>query len=243
MGATVPENFTGYPPPAVMKREPVTFKGTRQGLLITLGEGTWEEQMVALAQKLEKGASFFRGGRAALDAGAHSLNEAQIHQVKDLLARYGLDLWAVVGMSDTTILATVRAGLSPLLVPEKQAEEAVAETRTGEALPEGLVVERTVRAGQRIEYPGDVVVIGDVHAGAEIIAGRHVIVWGKLHGLVHAGATGDETAVVCALDLAPTQLRIATHIARSPEERRRRPVPEMARVRNGRIEAIPWPYR
>jgi len=43
---------------------------------------------------------------------------------------------------------------------------------------------------------------------------------GKLHGTAHAGAFGDDEAVVCALDLSPTQLRIARYITRSPDERR-----------------------
>jgi septum site-determining protein MinC len=51
---------------------------------------------------------------------------------------------------------------------------------------------------------------------------------------------GDEEAVICALDLAPTQLRIAGTIARSPEERRRKPVPETAAVHEGQIVAVPW---
>ncbi|MBC7226253.1 MAG: septum site-determining protein MinC [Thermoflexales bacterium] len=224
----------------------IAVKGTRQGLLITLGEGPWEARVEALARRLEKGAAFFRGGRAALDVGSRALDEARIRQVRDLLARYEVDLWAVQSTADVTILAAVRLGLLPLLRPKEVAgkEEPQREGAAAPASPvSGLVVERTVRSGQRIEHPGDVIIIGDVHAGAEIIAGRHVIVWGKLHGVVHAGATGDESAVVCALDLAPTQLRIADHIARSPEERRRRPVPEMARVHRGRIEAIPWPHR
>ncbi|MGB9871176.1 MAG: septum site-determining protein MinC [Anaerolineae bacterium] len=228
-----------------MEHEPIAIKGTRQGLLITLGEGPWEAQMEALARRLEKGAAFFRGGRAALDVGSRPLDEARIRQVRDLLARHEVDLWAVQSTADATILAAVRLGISPILGPEEAAGK-TESPREGEVatLPAGgLVVERTVRSGQRIEHPGDVIVIGDVHAGAEIIAGRHVIVWGKLHGVVHAGALGDESAVVCALDLAPTQLRIADHIARSPEERRRRPVPEMARVHRGRIEAVPWPHR
>lgn len=229
-----------------MARDPIAIKGIRQGLLITLGEGPWGAVMKALEQRLEKGAAFFRGGRAALDVGHWPLDELQICQVRDLLARYGVDLWAVRGTAEATIVAAVRLGLSPLLGPEREADRTEPSEGQGEPLVPpagGLVVERTVRSGQRIEHPGDVIVIGDVHAGAEIIAGRHVIVWGKLHGVVHAGALGDESAVVCALDLAPTQLRIADYIARSPEERRRRPVPEMARVHRGRIEAVPWPHR
>ncbi len=218
----------------------VAIKGTREGLVIELGEGPWEERLRALAQRLQKGASFFRGGRAALAVGDRPLGMEQIQQVRELLARYGVDLWAVVGNADATILAAVRAGLSPHLTLSSS------PTPAPSLPPEtagGLVIQRTLRSGQRVEHAGDVVVIGDVHAGAEIVAGRHVIVWGRLQGVVHAGAAGDESAVVCALDLSPTQLRIADHIARSPEERRRRPVPEMACVREGRIEAVPWHKR
>ena len=54
-------------------------------------------------------------------------------------------------------------------------------------------------------------------------------------------ATGDRTAIVCALDLAPTQLRIGSHIARAPEEEERVPViPEIARVHDGGILVEPW---
>ncbi len=73
-----------------------------------------------------------------------------------------------------------------------------------------------------------------------IIAGGSVIVWGRLRGLVHAGAGGDETAIVCALDLAPTQLRIAGYISVSPPDKRRKPLPEMASIRQGRIVAEAW---
>lgn len=40
---------------------------------------------------------------------------------------------------------------------------------------------------------------------------------GALRGVVHAGANGDETAIIMALKLMPQQLRIASYIARSPD--------------------------
>ena len=97
-----------------------------------------------------------------------------------------------------------------------------------------------MRSGQQLRHPGSITVIGDVNPGAEVVAGGDVVVWGKLRGTVHAGAMGNETAVVCALDLMPTQLRIAQYIARSPESRRRKPTPEVARVRDGKIVAESW---
>ncbi|MGQ0600150.1 MAG: septum site-determining protein MinC, partial [Anaerolineales bacterium] len=86
---------------------------------------------------------------------------------------------------------------------------------------------------------GNVVVLGDVNPGAEIVASGDVIVWGRLRGVVHAGAEGDAGAVVCALDLAPTQLRIAGYIAVSPPQKGQ-PHPEMARVKDGQIMAERW---
>jgi septum site-determining protein MinC len=41
---------------------------------------------------------------------------------------------------------------------------------------------------------------------------------GNLRGVVHAGANGDETAIVMALKLRPQQIRISNYIARSPDE-------------------------
>ena len=85
----------------------------------------------------------------------------------------------------------------------------------------------------------DVVIVGDVNPGSEIIAAGDVIVWGRLRGLVHAGAMGDETAAICALELTPTQLRIADQIAVAPDQRGS-VVPERAAIRAGQIVAQSW---
>jgi septum site-determining protein MinC len=57
--------------------------------------------------------------------------------------------------------------------------------------------------------------------------------------MVHAGAEGNQDAVVCAMDLAPTQLRIADHIATTPK-RRGKSQPELARIIDGQVVAMPW---
>jgi septum site-determining protein MinC len=57
--------------------------------------------------------------------------------------------------------------------------------------------------------------------------------------MVHAGAQVDENAIVCALDLSPTQLRIADQIS-IPPQRRGEPHPEMARIQDGQVLAEPW---
>ncbi|MBC7106160.1 MAG: septum site-determining protein MinC, partial [Firmicutes bacterium] len=74
-----------------------------------------------------------------------------------------------------------------------------------------ILVRRTLRSGQRLCYNGNVVILGDVNPGAEVVAAGNVIVMGVLRGVVHAGANGNEEAVVLAFRLRPTQLRIAGH--------------------------------
>jgi len=97
-----------------------------------------------------------------------------------------------------------------------------------------FLVCRTVRSGQRLEYPGNVVVMGDVHPGGEIVASGHVIVMGTLKGVVHAGAEGNEKAVVMAFRLQPTQLRIAGYITRAPDDEVQDVMgePEIARIQD-----------
>jgi len=227
----------------------ITIKGIRQGLLVTLGgqdwaNRNWHDELRALETRLGASPSFFRGGRVALDVGALGLSRSEIEDARALLTRHQVELWAVVSTNPSTEAAAQELGLvisiqtDPGPSPAPGSEAAPG----GEVAPiaEGLVVRRTLRSGQSLRYPGHVVVIGDVNPGAEIVAGGDIVVWGRVRGLVHAGALGDEEAVICALDLAPTQLRIAGCIARSPEGRRRTPTPEMASVREGRIEAVPW---
>jgi septum site-determining protein MinC len=233
--------------------EAITIKGIRQGLLITLpwenpADQDWHADLLVLETRLGQNPAFFRGGRVALDVGGRELRRDDIEKVRSLLARHQVDLFAVVSGSSMTEAAAQEVGLVIDLGPMRPREPEPASEGApggGDDLPavDNLVVRRTLRSGQSLRHPGHVVVIGDVNPGAEVVAGGDILVWGRVRGVVHAGALGNEDAVICALDLAPTQLRIAGHIARSPEDKRRKPVPEMASVRDGQIIAVPWQDR
>ena len=67
----------------------------------------------------------------------------------------------------------------------------------------------SLRSGQRIEVEGSIVVIGDVNAGAEVIAADNIAVIGNLRGLAHAGAKGNKDAVIAASSLDVVQIRIS----------------------------------
>jgi septum site-determining protein MinC len=225
-----------------MTGDVVVIKGIRQGLLIKLRDDVgWEVCLRDLDVRLGASPVFFREGRIALDVGARELGRPELDQICGLLEQYRVDPWALASTNEITQLVARDLGLVVDLELPAWRDTRQSTERAEEFPGDDLVVRRTIRSGQRLRHPGHVVVIGDVNPGAEIVAGGDIVVWGHARGTLHAGALGDDAAVVCALDLAPMQLRIAGHIARSPEERRGKPVAEMASVREGRIVAVPWP--
>jgi septum site-determining protein MinC len=98
----------------------------------------------------------------------------------------------------------------------------------------------TLRGGQALHNVGNIVVVGDVNPGTELVATGDIIVFGRLLGVAHAGAQGDETARVYALALQATQLRIASCIAVDEETRSVNSEPEVAFVKEGRIVIAPF---
>jgi septum site-determining protein MinC len=224
----------------------LTIKGTRNGLVINFpDDGELADRLEQLKDRLQSTASFFRGGRVALHVGWRTLSVENIEIIGNMLSEHGVSLWSVISQSESTQRAAQSLGLeTEIAQPEARAERRPAggkETAAAGRADSVIFIQRTLRSGQKIEYPGHVVVFGDVNPGAEIVAGGNILVWGRLRGTVHAGALGNDEMVVCALSLFPTQLRIGNHIARSPETLPPRvKVPEMASVQNGEIVAEPW---
>lgn len=70
----------------------------------------------------------------------------------------------------------------------------------------------SVRSGQKLEFEGSIVIIGDVNDGAEVIAEDNIAVLGNLRGMAHAGAKGNEKAIIAANIINSPQIRIASII-------------------------------
>ena len=146
------------------------------------------------------------------------------------------------------VLAAVRAaGGTPGRV---RAPRVSVPAPTATALPGGAqgsvraqIVPGNIRSGFRGEYPGNVIVLGDVNPGAELVAGGDVIVLGALRGVAHAGVGGSGEAIVWARPIASQQIRIGDAVARAPEgsnlshlQRREGTAPaEIARLQDGQI--------
>lgn len=237
----------------------ISIKGSRDGLLITFGDGPFDDLVQQLTTELKQKQGFLEGGRVTLQVGTRPLRVQQLSRIQDLFTQHRLDLWTVLAQQESTKAAARELGLATRLPGSQTDLEGKALTtvessdallsatdgqtttaKKGATAPSALLLKETLRSGRSVYHEGPVIVMGDVNPGAEIIAAGDVVVWGRLRGLVHAGALGDGTAVICALDLSPTQLRIADQIAIPPDDQRRHPTPEQASIRDGQIVATPW---
>ncbi len=226
------------------ERRQMQIKGIKDGLLVTLGEGEWADLESALLAHVEEKASFFKGARVAIDVGNHILRAAELGALRDRLSNQGISLWAVISNSPVTEQTAQVLGLATRISTPRP-ERTIRPMDTNLAGESAIFVQRTLRSGFKVSHHGHIIILGDVNPGAEVIAGGSVVVWGRLRGAVHAGAEGDENAVVCALDMEPTQLRIAGVMTTLPKPRpsafgRSKSEPQLARIVNGQLVAEPW---
>jgi septum site-determining protein MinC len=132
--------------------------------------------------------------------------------------------------------SSVRRQQPPATVPAV----AVAPLQVTPPPPGTLYHVGTLRGGQALHHAGNIIVVGDVNPGTELVATGDIVVFGRLLGVAHAGAQGDDAAKVYALQLQATQLRIATCIALDEDHARSASEPEVAFVRDQRITIAPF---
>lgn len=228
-----------------MQDELITIKGVQDGLLISLSPTEkWQAVADHLAARIDERIDFYAGASITVQLGGRPVPKYELSSLKALLERRGLTLTMVLSSSNTTRESAAALDLKTKsdnqVQPQMQDNMSMNPTETLPINPEetgtqGVLFRRTLRSGRTIHSHGHVVVIGDVNPGAKVIAAGDIIVWGKLRGTVHAGADGNESAIVCALDMNPSQLRIAGYIVTSPPGKRENIVPEVALIRDNHI--------
>jgi septum site-determining protein MinC len=198
----------------------VVFKGTRNGLVIVLDPSReYEDIRNNLLKKMESAKGFFKGAKFSFFNGQQDIPANQKNELENICRQFGLVPNAV---EDQAVLSTN--------FPAVSKRQAPCTTKAVPSLGEAaFMVKRSLRSGQRVNYPGHVVVLGDIHPGAEVVSGGNVLVLGNCRGLVHAGAGGDRSAKVIALRLAPTVICIADR-RHAPDRDKQEPGPRLARL-------------
>lgn len=208
----------------------VELKGFRDGMrLIIDPEASMEEIEPAIVERMANLGDSLSGLTINIDLGSRVLNDEELVHIKNLLNKnYGLEVKQIIGDAEDDPSRTEPPQIAG--VPALHGEERVYD----QLVPvneETRFIRQTLRSGQ-IEraLEGNMVILGDVNPGAEVVAAGDIIVLGALRGVAHAGALGNTSSVIFALNLLPTQLRIGRFITRAPAEQHRHQKAEIARV-------------
>jgi septum site-determining protein MinC len=157
------------------------------------------------------------------------LDSRQLQEFAETFSEIQLQLKSVATSRRQTAIAAVTSGYS---VEQLQPETSLTSEAKATTQPQAdaLYLEMTVRSGIEIRHPGTVILLGDLNPGGIVVAEGDILVWGRLRGIAHAGAGGNRECLIMALQMEPTQLRIADALARAPEKSPTQFFPEVAHI-------------
>ncbi len=171
----------------VTKQQYVTIKGTKEGLILRLDDKCAYSDMIAeLSRKVEEN-SLEGLAEVQVQTGSRYCNEDELKEIM-----------ATIHNSPHLRVSKIQSDVITMEECSRRILEKQSETYVG-----------IVRSGQVVKADGDLVVVGDVNPNGRVIAAGSIFILGRLKGIAHAGATGNEEAVIAASWLEATHLMIA----------------------------------
>ncbi len=182
----------------------VTINLKKDTIIIKLSDSATQEEIIeCLQKKIEDLKELYQDEKTPIQVVGKVLNNAEMEEVQKVINKM-LDVKVDFESPKTLGLHGIKKAFS------REIKSSDTKFQKG-----------SIRSGQKVEYEGSIVVIGDVNGGAEIIAGENIIVLGTLRGLAHAGAKGNREAIIAASQIDCPQIRISNiikEIEKNPEE-------------------------
>lgn len=205
-----------------MKGDLISFKGVKEGIFIDVHGDDLEKIKDEIDKKLEKDYDFYKDTKL-IGIKGDELSEEELNEIK-LVLRYKYDL-----------------DILDIKIPGSILQEAEKEEAFDIECGMTKFVHGTLRSGQVVKYPGNIVIVGDVNPGGLIQAKGNIVVLGSLRGVAHAGIDGDLDAIIASYNLQPTQIRIGRMIGRQPDDGMKSSrVPEVAKVKGEKLIIEPY---
>ncbi|MBP1754085.1 MAG: hypothetical protein H6Q59_483 [Firmicutes bacterium] len=183
----------------------VIIKGNKYGIIVVLNpDMPFEELKLVIAEKFKESSKFFENAKMAISFEGRKLSNEEQREILDIIG-------------DNTEMHIVC-----VMENDPETEENFKKTVEQKLLElsnsTGQFYKGILRSGASLEFETSVIIIGDVNHGARVVSKGNIIVLGSLKGNAFAGATGNTNSFVVALDMSPTQIRIADTIARAPDK-------------------------
>ncbi len=210
--------------------QPVILKSNRYGInLILDADMPFDQLKEAILEKFRESEKFFKNAKIAISFEGRRLSQEEEFSILDMITKNtSIQVICIVDQNE---------------MREQMYKEKIESYYQDVADNTGEFYKGTLRSGQVLKCDTSIVIIGDVNPGAKIIAKGNIVILGSLKGNAYAGAAGDESCFVTALDMDPVQIKIGNVIGRSADRgpweairnRRRTMDPQIALVSDGNI--------
>ena len=183
----------------------VIIKGNKYGIVVVLSPDVgFEELKLIIAEKFRESSKFFENAKMAISCEGRKLTNEEQREILDVISE-NADMHIVCVMDNDEELQDKF---------QKTLDQKLMELSNST----GQFYKGILRSGASLEFETSVIIIGDVNHGARVVSKGNIIILGSLKGTAFAGATGNTNSFVVALDMSPTQIRIADTIARAPDK-------------------------
>jgi septum site-determining protein MinC len=194
----------------VEMNSPASFKGTDHGIIVLLNpEFFFDEILSYLSKILDERRVFFSGANLIVEPNGVLLSEQKIGKLSELFKKFGIT-FSIEGMG--------KISQKEVLPLENKKEGGT------------TIIPHTLRAGQVINFDGNVVILGDINEGAEVNVTGSVYVFGIVRGIVNAGNS------VVSLGFMPLRMMIGKVVFDNSKSGKTYRKPRIAKVENGKIE-------
>ncbi len=183
----------------------VIIKGNKYGIVVVLSPDLpFDELKLVVAEKFNESSKFFENAKMAISFEGRLLSNDEQREILDIIGQN----------ADMHIVCVMENDPEKEELYKKTVEQKLMELSNNS----GQFYKGILRSGASLEFETSVIIIGDVNHGARVVSKGNIIVLGALKGNAFAGATGNTNSFVVALDMNPTQIRIADVIARAPDK-------------------------
>lgn len=190
----------------------IDLKGSILSLtVLNLFSDQIDETKKAIAAKIEQAPDFFVGIPIVLEPKIALKDPTFLALLVEYLTQLQMIPIGIRTEDDSIKEQAEYAGLAifPQEKPKARPKKTNSEPEQA-GLKTALMVNHSVRSGQQIYAKDrDLIVMGSINPGAEVVADGHVHVFGKVMGKVFAGSSGDTQAKIFAKQLNPELVCIA----------------------------------
>tara|TARA_B100000579_G_C22634080_1_gene758133 strand:+ start:227 stop:874 length:648 start_codon:yes stop_codon:yes gene_type:complete len=206
-----------------------------QKSIINIDDKKYLNWKLCLKNELKK----MRSNNIEIDCKSLNLSCKDILELIEMANEYNCKITSFCSTSTKTNISAQALGYTSQYITEDYSINTTKKNDENLNFSKTHFHQGTVRSGEYLDSPGDLLILGDVNPGAIVSAEGNIIIWGRLLGIAHAGCNGNTKATISALQLRPVQLRIATKVARGPKEKPQLGLSEQARIDSEEIIICP----